>query len=84
VRDILDKEQVDWTSIDLVRIGYGVEQGPVVVWIGIHPDSQVSYKVNYDTAVQCKELLIYHDIKDVEVEMRNSKIVRLTAHFPHK
>jgi hypothetical protein len=61
VRDILDKGQEDWTSIDIVRIGYDVEQGLVVVWIGINPDSQVSYKVNYDTTVQCKELLIDHE-----------------------
>ena len=51
----------------------------MVVWIGINPDSQVSYKDHYDTAVQCKELLMDHDIKDVEVEMRRSKVVRLTA-----
>jgi hypothetical protein len=81
VRDILDKGQVDWTSIDPVRIGYVDElPGPVVIWIGINPDSQVSYKVNYDTAVQCKELLIDHDIKDVEVEMRKSKVRQLVAH----
>ena len=80
VCDLLNKGQVDWTSIDPVRIGHGDEHlGPVVLWIGIKPDSQVSYKVNYDTAVQCKELLIGHDIKDVEVEMRKSEIIRLAG-----
>jgi len=48
----------------------------VVVRIGIDPISQVSYEVNYDTAVQCKELLIYPGITDVEVEMRQSRITR--------
>jgi len=47
----------------------------VVIWIGIKPDSLVSYKVNYGTAVQCKELLIDHDINDVEVEMRKLRII---------
>ena len=75
VLEILKKGQVDWTSVDLVRIGYDDEYPkPVVVWIGIDPDSQVPYKVNYDTAVQCKQLLIDHDINDVEVEMRGSKV----------
>lgn len=53
--------------------------GPVVIWIGIHPESKVSYEVNYRTAVQCKELLIDHDIKDVEVEMRQSKVINLRS-----
>jgi hypothetical protein len=80
VFDILDKGQVDWTSIDPVRIGYADERPrPMVIWIGINPDSQVPYKVNYDTAVQCKKLLIDHDIKDVEVEMRKSKVIRSAA-----
>jgi hypothetical protein len=48
--------------------------GLVVIWIGI---SQVSYKVNHGTAVKCKELLIDHDTKDVEVEMRKSKVILL-------
>ena len=80
LRDILDKGQVDWTSIDPVRIGYVDEHpGPVVIWIGIKPDSQVSYRVNYGTAVQCKELLMDHDIEDVEVEMRKSKVIQLAS-----
>lgn len=75
VLDILKRGQVDWTSVDLLRIGYDDEYPkPVVVWIGIDPDSQVPYKVNYDTAVQCKQVLIDHDIKDVEVEMRGSRV----------
>jgi hypothetical protein len=75
VLDILEKWKVDMTSIDLVRIGYFDEYSkPVVLWIIIKPDSQVPYKVHYDTAVQCKQLLIDHDIKDVEVEMRQSTV----------
>ena len=77
VRDILDNGPVQWTGIDVVRIG-NVEgdPGPVVVWIGIKPDSQVSYDVHHGAAARCKELLMVHDIKDVEVEMRRSQVVR--------
>ena len=79
VRDILDKGRVEWTSIDLVRIGnVGEHPGSVVVWIGIKPGSQVSYDVHYDIASQCKQLLVVHDIKDVEVEMRCSQILQST------
>ena len=77
VRDILNKAQVEWTSIDVVRIGYVDEHpAPVVLWIGIYPGSQVTYTVNYETAVQCKDLLLQHDINDVEVEMRHSEVIR--------
>jgi hypothetical protein len=76
---VLDKEQVEFTSIDLVRIGYADEgRGPVVVWIGTKPDSPVSYEIHYDTAVKCKQLLIDCKITDVEIEMRRSKIFRST------
>ena len=45
VYDILNKAKVDWTSVDLVRLGYVDEQpGPVIIWIGITYDSQVPYK----------------------------------------
>ena len=78
---ILDEGKVEWTSIDLFRIGYQddpyVNPDPVVLWIGIRPDSQVSYKVHYNTAFRCKKLLTDHDIEDVEVEMRGSQVMLL-------
>ena len=79
--DILGEGQVEWTSIDVVRIGYRDDEHgnpePVVLWIGIKPDTQVSYKVHYNTAFQCKKLLMDHDIVDVEVEMRESEVMLL-------
>ena len=80
VRDTLDKGRVEWTSTDVVRIGNVDEHpGPVIVWIGIKPGSQVSYDVHHGTASQCKQLLLVHDIKDVEVEMRWSQVLQLTG-----
>ena len=76
VRDILREAQVDWTSLEVVRIGYEEEYKPVVLWIGIDPDSRVPYKVNYDTAVKCKQVLVDNDIDDVEVEMHESRVIR--------
>jgi hypothetical protein len=78
VLGISQKGQVDWTSVDVVRIGYEDKwQKPVVVWIGVDPDSNVPYKVNYDTAVQCEQLLLDHDVEDVEVEMRGPRVYLL-------
>lgn len=74
---ILKEAQVHWTSLNVVRIGYDDEYiKPVVLWIGIDPDSKVPYKVNYDTAVKCKQVLVDNDIEDVEVEMNESRVVR--------
>lgn len=56
---VLDVGQVNWNSIDPVRIGYVDElSAPLVLWIGIRPDSQVPYEVNYSVAAKCKALLV--------------------------
>ena len=80
---VLDVGQVNWNSIDPVRIGYVDElSAPLVLWIGIRPDSQVPYEVNYSVAAKCKALLVAHGIKDVEVEMRKSWLVELNGLKP--
>ena len=80
VRGVLEKGRVEWTSTDVVRIGNVDEHPePVVVWIGIKLGSQVSYDVHHDTASQCKQLLVAHGIKVVEVEMRWSHILQSTG-----
>lgn len=70
--DILDSVKVQWTSIDLVRIG-NIEEtfAPVVVWIGVRPASLSGYD-GLDVASKCKKLLLEHDIADVDVEIRES------------
>lgn len=61
---------MNWTSTDIVRIGYVEESsGGVVLWIG------VSYEDGTDVALQCKGLLLDHGIDDVEVEIRQSVLV---------
>lgn len=80
---VLDVGQVNWNSIDPVRIGYVDElSAPLVLWIGIRPDSQVPYEVNYSVAAKCKALLVAHGTKDVEVEMRKSWLVELDGPKP--
>ena len=51
----------------------------MVIWIGIRSDSQVSYKSTTAQLSNAKGLLIDHDIKDVEIEMRKSKDIQLAG-----
>ena len=78
VHGILEQKMVDWTSTDVVRIGYVDDPpGTVVLWIGVNPDSDsVPYEVAVDTVSACKTLLSDYGIVDVDVEMRLSKLTR--------
>ncbi|TFK49387.1 hypothetical protein OE88DRAFT_422270 [Heliocybe sulcata] len=76
VRDLLIAESVPWTSIDVVRFvtdGDGDEKvsGPVVIWVGVVPDSLDSDGA-FDSSNGILELLATNDVDDVEVEYRES------------
>lgn len=67
---------MEWTSTDVVRIGYVEESsGNVILWIGVKPDS-LSYEQGIDMALQCKRLLLDYGINDVDVEIRQSEVIR--------
>ena len=78
VHKILDQNQVNWSSTDIIRIGYADEPGGnVVLWIGVCPTpTRLSYDVGIEVAVQCKRLLLSYGIQDVDVELRESRIIR--------
>ena len=76
VHAILHAKGVDWSSTDVVRIGYAEEpSGDVILWIGVKPDS-LSYDAGIDAALQCKRLLLDYGIKEVDVEIRESEVIR--------
>jgi hypothetical protein len=76
IHAILDRKGVDWSSTDVVRIGYADEPtGKVVLWIGVRPDS-LSYEVGIDVVLQCKRVLQDYAIDDVDVEIRQSAIIQ--------
>jgi hypothetical protein len=76
VNAILDEKRVDWSTTDVVRIGYvGEPSGNVVLWIGANPDS-LSYEFGIDAALECKMLLLNYGINDVDLEIRQSKIIQ--------
>ncbi|KDQ53459.1 hypothetical protein JAAARDRAFT_424691 [Jaapia argillacea MUCL 33604] len=76
VRDLLNTQRVAWTSIDVVRFitdgdGNKKIRGPVVLWVGVRPDSlQVEDASNSGNEIL--NLLASLDINDVEVEYRES------------
>ncbi|KAI0272413.1 hypothetical protein BC834DRAFT_921886 [Gloeopeniophorella convolvens] len=69
---LLDSQGVVWTSIDVVRfikVGEGEAVGPVVLWIGVAPDTLFHGDAR-TSASSCLDLLKKFDIIDVEVEYR--------------
>ena len=75
---ILAERNVDWSSLDVVRIAYADEYpGDVIVWIGIRPNS-LSRKDGMDVALQCKQVLLDHHIIEVEVEIRQPRVSNVT------
>ncbi|OIW29503.1 hypothetical protein CONLIGDRAFT_680348 [Coniochaeta ligniaria NRRL 30616] len=70
-------EPVDWTSIDVIRIGYDGDEGPkpVIVWVGVAPGS-TTWEVAHDAAVAVRGLLVREGMGDVHCEMRESIVSR--------
>ncbi|RDB24643.1 hypothetical protein Hypma_008248 [Hypsizygus marmoreus] len=78
VCQLLDSQGVIWTSIDVVRflkIGEGEAVGPVVLWIGVAPETLLGEDA-HTSANGCLNLLKEVDIVDVEVEFRESIYTR--------
>jgi hypothetical protein len=78
---LLDSQGVLWTTIDVVRfvkVGEGEAVGPVVLWIGIAPDTLFG-KDAHTSANACLGLLKDFDIIDIEVEYRESIYTRSTG-----
>ena len=81
VCDILDSVEILWTSIDVVRfarVGEEEPVGPVVLWIGVAPETL--FREDAHTAAHgCLGLLKEFGITDVEVEYRESMYTRLAG-----
>ncbi|KIM62187.1 hypothetical protein SCLCIDRAFT_837641 [Scleroderma citrinum Foug A] len=81
VHNILDENQVNWSSTEIVRIAYVDEpDGNIVLWIGVYSTpTRLSYDVGIEVAVQCKRLLLGYGIEDVDVELRESDFIQSTG-----
>ncbi|KAL5593144.1 hypothetical protein FOBRF1_012246 [Fusarium oxysporum] len=79
---------IDWTAIDILRVGYEdayqdadrLSQCPVTMLISVTENS-ASFRQAEATIVACKDILIRFGLNDVEVEMKES-IVSTTASIP--
>ncbi|KAG9312652.1 hypothetical protein JVU11DRAFT_7068 [Chiua virens] len=69
IANLLDSMKVQWSSMDVVRIGIVGEQfAPAVLHIGITPRS-LSVHDGLMAASKCQELLVQHGFIDVDVEI---------------
>ena len=76
IHAVLEEKEVDWSSTDVIRIGYVDEpHGNVILWIGVRPGS-LSRQVGINVASQLKKVLLDHDISDIDVEIRESQIIQ--------
>ncbi|KAF8327470.1 uncharacterized protein EI90DRAFT_3224556 [Cantharellus anzutake] len=72
VCDCLDSQQVTWTSVDVVRFAkVGETPGPVVLWIGVMPQS-LSGEGAHIAAVGCLQLLESSQLTDVGPKLLKS------------
>ncbi|KAF9509974.1 hypothetical protein BS47DRAFT_1410215 [Hydnum rufescens UP504] len=81
VYSFLDSVGVLWTTIDVVRfvkVGKGEAVGPVVLWIGVTPETLFGESARA-AAYSCRDLLEKFGITDVEVEFRESIYTRLAG-----
>lgn len=81
VHEILDQNEVNWSSTDIVRIAHvGELSGNLILWIGVRPHpTSLSYDVGIDVALRCKRLLLDYHITDVDVELRESDIIQMVG-----
>lgn len=76
---ILDENGVDWTSANVVCMGYAKESASsVILWIGVKPSS-LSYDNSITATLQCKALLQAHSIDNVEVEICKLEVIHSTG-----
>ena len=77
VRDLLDKQQVRFSTIDVVRFSTVPNQqtpatiSPVVIWVGVVPDSLAGEDA-FNSANALLALLKDEGIADVDIEFRES------------
>jgi hypothetical protein len=72
---LLDELKIKWTSVDIVRIARTEDawHAPVILWLGVMPES-LSGEKGVELAVKCKKLLLERGISDVDCEIRESKV----------
>ncbi|KAF4506833.1 hypothetical protein G6O67_006874 [Ophiocordyceps sinensis] len=79
VVDLLSACNVDWHAIDVLRIGdLDARIASVMLFISVEPDS-LSWQTGRAVAMQCRLILLHHDLPDVHCEIKESRLVPLTS-----
>ena len=78
IRLIIRRNEIRYSSIDVARFithdhDDGRFPGPVVIWIGVYPDSTTATTA-HEVSKEILTLLKEHQIEDVEVEWRESVV----------
>ena len=73
---VLNSMDVNWTSTDVVRIANAEDSsGAVVIWIGVEPGT-LSFDDGAVVVLKCREVLDTYRIQGVDIEIRESRIIR--------
>ncbi|TCD69494.1 hypothetical protein EIP91_007424 [Steccherinum ochraceum] len=78
IHTILCEGEIDFNSIEAWRIGHEPSDWNVIVWIGVEPQS-LSFDVGIEVAFKCKQVLLDCGVDDAEVEIKESKLLRLAG-----
>ncbi|KAK0618846.1 hypothetical protein B0T14DRAFT_565755 [Immersiella caudata] len=74
----LGESMVDWTTIDVIRIGTEHSTSdPIVLWVGVLPGS-LSWQEGVEVACRCRRLLLEAGL-DMHCEIRESVVKRMTS-----
>ena len=82
VLDVLEAYFVQWTSVEIFRIGHeGEKDMPIILWIGVRPgtltdEHGASLPTAGKVAMACKQLLEKHNIYDIDCEIKESEAYR--------
>ncbi|KAK0633489.1 hypothetical protein B0T14DRAFT_561082 [Immersiella caudata] len=78
---ILSLSAVDWTSIDVVRIGTNCStEDPVILWVAVEPGS-LSFQQGFKVACQCRAILLQVGL-DIHCEIREATVQSAAAGAP--
>ncbi|KAH9045063.1 hypothetical protein EDB84DRAFT_1558800 [Lactarius hengduanensis] len=76
LRHGLNKMDVNWTSIDALRIvEVGEPSGPAIVWIGVQFGA-LSFEEGGVVALQCRRFIDSYGVHNYHVEIRESHVMR--------
>ena len=77
VYEFLDFVEVTWSTIDPIRFAEeGKEAGPVHLWIGVVPNSRLSFGDAQAVAIGCKKILTNAGFPDIEIAFMESLYIK--------